>query len=105
MALIRYTTPTVIFSYSDITVSSITKAYLTIKQRNNEIIARDISTATVGSSSLSWTLTQAETALLTVGVPAQICCDWLLDDGTRGRSNIKTEQVENTGKAEVISNE
>ena len=103
--IIRYTTPTVIFSYSDITVSSITKAYLTIKQRNNEIITKDITTATVGSSSLSWTLSQAETALLTAGVPAQICCDWLLNDGTRGRSDIKTEQVENTGKAEVISNE
>lgn len=103
MSLIRATTPTVVISFSDISVANIQHAYLCIKQQDVAVIQRDISTAVVGSSSLSWKLTQAETLLLSAGY-AQIYCDWILLDGTRGRSEIVTEKVESSGMNEVLPN-
>lgn len=103
MAIIRATTPTIIISFSTVDVSQIEVANLYIKQRGTAVITRDISTATVGESTISWTLTQAETLLLSEKSRALIVCDWLLSDGTRGRSYEVNETVENSGKNEVIN--
>lgn len=82
-------------------MGDINVAYLVIKQLNKVVIERDISTAVIGESSISWKLTQSETFLLKKS-NADIFCDWKLNDGTRGRSVAKTESVEDTGKNEVI---
>ena len=110
MAIIRYTTPTLKFEYSDIDVTDITDAFLCLKQLNKTIIERDLTTATVvhetvgqtTANYISWTLTQTETAKLPRGTAVQIYCDWKLDDGTRGRSHLLTMPVEDSGKQEVI---
>lgn len=102
MAIIRGTTPTVIYTFSEITPSEVHKAYLTVKQLNTTIIERDISTAEVGETTLSWVLTQEETLSLSSSYDAVLCCDWKMNDGKRGRSVIKKEKVENSGKNEVI---
>ena len=104
--LIRYTTPTVQFTFSDIDVTEITESYLIIKQGGKVIIERDLTTAdvvhTAQANYLAWTLTQAETASLTKSFTAQIYCDWKLQDGTRGRSATKSATVQESGKLEVI---
>lgn len=101
MTIIKGTTPTISFSYSDIDVSNITVAVLTIKQNNLTKIERTLETATVGEKMVSWTLSQAETLSL-ADMHCVICCDWKLASGVRGRSNVLTANVEESGKNEVI---
>lgn len=101
MAIIRGTTPTIIFTFNEVSVSDITKAYLVIKQSDVTIIKKDISTATVDDD-IRWTLSQSESLSLTRKITAEVYCDWVLRDGTRGRSNVHKETVENSGIDEVI---
>lgn len=100
--IIRGTTPTLIFQYSDITVSDITTAYLTIKQSGNTVIERDLTTATIGEDSISWELTQEETLELNGARQARVVCDWVLSSGIRGRSHTLDAEVGEPGKNEVI---
>ena len=107
MALIRYTTPVIAFNFDDVNVTEITSAYLTVKQLGQVIIERDLTTAEVAHTdsinALAWLLTQTETGKLSKALNVQICCDWLLSNGLRGRSNILSLSVEDSGKNEVIS--
>ena len=102
MAIIRGTTPTVVYTFKTVTPSEVNKAYLTVKQMNATIIERDITTAEVGETTLSWVLAQEETLALSPQHDAVLCCDWKTNDGKRGRSVIRKEKVENSGKNEVI---
>ena len=110
MPIIRYTTPTIRFEFSDINVTDISVAYLTFRQGNQVVIERDLSTAevvhtedgqTVTANYISWTLEQTETKNLSK-MTAIIYCDWKLSDGTRGRSHKLSTPVEDTGKQEII---
>lgn len=101
MAIIRGTTPIIEFAFSDIQIADITAANLYVKQDGRIKIAKDIDSAIV-STSLSWRLTQEETLALAPKQAAQIVCDWKLQDGTRGRSNVLTVDVGEPGKAEVM---
>ena len=105
MAIVRGTTPTIIFTFQTIDVSDIDTAYLVVKQWDTAKITKDITSATVDSDAgtLSWTLTQTESLALETAKRCSIMCDWLTSSGTRGRSVEKTESVENPGKNEVIS--
>ena len=105
MAVIRYTTPTFIFEFQTIQVSDITDAYFVVKQWDNTVIEKDLTSATVDTdaNTLSWTLTQAEAGLLTTGKRYSAMCDWLTSSGTRGRSKVLEGSVENSGVNEVIS--
>ena len=102
--IVRGTTPTIIFRYSDVNVSEITTAFLTIKQSTETVISRDISTSTadVEANTLEWTLTQEETLNLNVGSSTFIVCDWVLGSGTRGRSQVCRCEVEPSGKNTII---
>lgn len=100
--IIRGTTPVLEFTYKDITVSDITKAILTIAQNGSIIIEKDLTTATVRENSLTWTLSQEESLTLNASRNARIVCDWVLSNGTRGRSNVLMVDVGEPGKDEVI---
>ena len=86
------TTPTITYKFKVVDVSEITVAILTIKERGVNIIELNLSDATVGEDSLSWTLTQEET-LQFAGKTATMMLNWKTEDGTRGAS----EQVFVTG--------
>lgn len=101
MPIIRYTTPTLKFTFSEINVADISTAFLILKQNDRTVLERGMDSATIAESSLSWTLTQEETGSL-CKTETTIVCDWKLNDGTRGRSRVKTEKVINSGKNEVI---
>ena len=58
------TTPTITYTFKVVPVDSIVTAVLTIKERGENIIEKDLSDATVGEDTLSWTLTQEETLSL-----------------------------------------
>lgn len=86
------TTPTITYKFKVVDVSEITVAILTIKERGVNIIELNLSDATVGEDSLSWTLTQEETLLIGTRT-ATMMLNWKTEDGTRGAS----EQVFVTG--------
>lgn len=106
MAIIRWTTPTFEFPFDEgIPVSDITSAVLVLKQWGNTIVSKDITSAEIDSVSntVSWKLTQAETGLVVNAKKVEVMCDWLLDDGTRGRSDVVSYNVEDSGVNEVLS--
>ena len=86
------TTPTITYKFKVVDVSEITVAILTIKERGINIIELNLSDATIGEDSLSWTLTQEETLQLGAKT-ATMMLNWKTEDGTRGAS----EQVFVTG--------
>lgn len=79
------TTPTITYKFKVVDVSEITVAILTIKERGVNIIELNLSDATVGEDSLSWTLTQEETLLIGART-ATMMLNWKTEDGTRGAS-------------------
>lgn len=100
--IIRGTTPTLEFKFSDVTVGNITKAILTAKQDSTIMIEKDLEAATIGEKSISWTLAQEDTLKLKSGRAAEIVCDWKTDSGVRGRSNQLKVDIGEPGKNEVI---
>lgn len=84
--IIKGTTPTFKYTFNTVDVSSITTAYLTIRVDNDQThdIEKDLTTATVDQTSISWTLTQTET--LSFKDSISVMLNWKLADGTRGAS-------------------
>ena len=79
------TTPTITYKFKVVDVSEITVAILTIKERGVNIIELNLSDATIGEDTLSWTLTQEETLQLG-SKTATMMLNWKTEDGTRGAS-------------------
>lgn len=100
--LIRGTTPTIKITFKTIDPTTITDAYLVLKQECVEKVKSDISNATVSSDFISWTLDQNETLQLAPFKNVDIFCDWKTDTGLRGRSKFYSCIVEDTGVDEVI---
>lgn len=107
MGLVRWTTPTFIFTFDTVDVSDIAEAKLVLKQFESTKLSKNLSTATVDTENktLSWTLTQAEAGTFTNGTRVSAMCDWVTDSGVRGRSKVWTGMVENAGTDEVITND
>lgn len=99
--IIRGTTPTIQYTFNSVTVANITHAYLTIKQGGVLLAQRDLTTATVGAKTISWTLTQAETLAPHNG-QVSIMINWLLPDGTRGASAKTMVIIDGNHIEEVI---
>lgn len=93
--IIRGTTPTIRYTFKNIDTADIRAAYLVIQQNGNPVITKGIANASIEEGSVTWKLGQQDTLCLKHGVTARICCDWLLNDGTRG--------VGRTVEAPVIS--
>lgn len=98
--IIKGTTPTIQYNFSDVNVENITEAYLSIKQNGAVALEKDLDTAIVGENSLSWTLTQQETLAMQGRVSMML--NWLLTDGTRGASEKTTVLIDTNYKDEVI---
>ena len=104
-AIIRATTPKITFKYKTVDVSDIAKTVLTIKQNGTTVVERDETTMTTDTTekTISWILTQEETLSLMPKRKSEAVCDWVLTDGTRGRSYVAEFGTEEPGKDEVIS--
>lgn len=98
--IIKGTTPTIKYTFMTIAVSDVTAAYLTITDGSNTI-EKDISTADVTSTSIGWTLSQAETLSLTSSM-VTVRLNWKTNDGTRGASERAYVTVESNELDEVI---
>lgn len=100
--IIRGTTPTIEFTFSHISVADIATAILTIKQGGEILVEKDLTSATVGEDSLSWTLTQEECLDLKYG-KSTVMINWLLASSTRGASREYIVEIINNHINEVIS--
>lgn len=102
MKIFKGTTPTFVFTFKTVSPSDIVTAFLVIKQFGKTRVSQDISKATVNEDSMEWTLTQDESLTLSIGKPAEIHCDWVAANGTRGHSEFAMCDVLPGGKDEVI---
>lgn len=100
--MIRGTTPSLRWNFSKIPVSTITAATMTVVQGGNVIATKHLSDATVGDSSLTFTLTQQETLALKVGLKAEIQLKYKTEDGLVGASTIYEESGDKILDDEVI---
>lgn len=108
MEIIRGTTPTLMYTFSDINAGDIVYAYLLMKQPTGAKVEKYLEDATVQADTqtekgyLAFNLSQAETLSFTSGKELLVSLDWKISDGTRGRSNVERFQVTNSGKDEVV---
>lgn len=100
--IVRGTTPTFAITFNTVTVSSINAAYLVFKHGKTAVLTKELADATVGEKSLSWKLTQEECFMIAGKSSVTVVCDWKLNDGTRGRSDVISCTIEPPGKEEVI---
>ena len=99
MTIIKGTTPTIQYKFNVVHVTDISKAYLTITG-GPEPIEKDLDSATIGTNTISWTLTQQET--LSFAGTVQVMLNWLTTGGTRGASKKTMIVVESNLKEVVI---
>lgn len=88
----RGTTPTITFTYKTVPVNTISVAWLTMTQRGEVIVDKDLSTATIGIDTLSWTLTQDETLKINPNAIVEIQCRYKTANGYAGASKIYEEK-------------
>lgn len=98
--IIMGTTPTIKYKFASVQVSDIVAAYLTITDAS-DTIEKDISTADITGTTISWTLTQEETLSFTSGM-VTVRLNWKTNDGTRGASERAYVIVESNELDEVI---
>lgn len=99
--IIRGTTPTIKYTFKKVDTADLTTAYLTVRQGNDIMIERDISTAEIAEGYVSWVLTQEETLSLARGAVI-FMLNWKTADGTRGASEKRRINVVENDKNEVI---
>lgn len=76
-------------NYKTVDVSTIAAAWLTIKQgTSGTTISKNLASAIVGATSLSWTLTQEETLQIKDKGNVEVQCRYRLQDGTTGGSPV-----------------
>ena len=102
MTIIRGTTPTIKYLFNIVDVSDMTDAILTVSQDGTVLIEKNISDASVEENALLFTLSQEDTLKLDEDIPGKIMLNWLLDDGTRGASNITVISIRENDVSEVI---
>ena len=100
--IVQYSTPTIIINFPTVDTSTISEAYLVFKCAGATVLEKDLTSATVETKKISWTLAQTETKTFALNTTLKVYCDWKLQNGTRGRSKEADFWVVETGKAEVI---
>lgn len=78
------TTPTILINLNTVSPENFVIADLTIKKGRDIVLTRNIDTASIEDSQISWKLTQKETLKLTTIASYKIMCNWVTADGTRG---------------------
>lgn len=102
MTIIKGTTPTIEYTFSEVDPAEMTAAVFSVKQIGQTVIEKDLTTATISEGKMSWTLTQTESLSLAAGVLTEIYLDYVLQDGTRGAGVTTPANVQPAGKNEVI---
>ena len=102
ISIITGTTPSFYFIPQGVQVSSITQAFLIIKQCGKTVIEKSLESADISDGVMLWTLSQEETFKLKPFIKAMINCVWKLEDGFRGESVPRICSVYRSSKPEII---
>ena len=104
VSIVIGTTPTIRYKFSIVDPADLSEAILTIKDsRKTEKLRKTLDTATVGTDSIEWTLTQEETLSLGTGSALSMMLNWLTADGTRGASAEESVTMANNHIREVMT--
>lgn len=79
------TTPTITYNFKIVSPSDFSIAILTIKCNGQLILEKNLTDASVGEDTLSWTLTQEETLALGTRF-CKMMLNWVTHSGKRGAS-------------------
>lgn len=101
-AIVIGTTPTIIYKFSIVDPQDFIAAELTIKNKNSILLKKELTDATIGEDSISWTLTQEDTLGLGTGSMTMML-NWLTADGTRGVSKETIVNATNNHIPEVMT--
>lgn len=101
MIIIRGTTPTIQYTFSQIAPAEIAVAYMVIKQDGRVVVEKSLADATVNENGLLFELSQEDTLAL-ARRDGQILLDWKTANGTRGRGKVYEFSVGEPAKNEVI---
>lgn len=101
MTIIRGTTPTIQFTFSQISTADLAVAYMVIKQGGAVVLEKSLADATVTEAGLFFALSQEDTLAL-AKKDGQIVLDWKTTNGMRGRAKIYEFTTGDPGKNEVI---
>lgn len=97
------TTPSIHYNFNVVDPEDFTAAYLTIKDaEGTEVLRKALADAEVGSTSIEWKLTQAETLSLEVGEKYSMMINYVTNDGTRGASATELLICDDNHIREVI---
>lgn len=97
------TTPTIKYKFKIVNPTDLSEAIMTIKDgKKREMLRKTLVTASVGTDSIEWTLTQEETLSLKNGSSLTMMLNWLTADGTRGASTEEPISMINNHIREVI---
>ena len=89
------TTPKIRWKFSNVNVSDIVIATMTVKKYDVVIITKTIDSATISDNEIIYTLSQSETLKIGIGTH-EIMLNWVTTDGVRGTGNLlKIEGVRN----------
>lgn len=100
--IVRGTTPTIRFNFTNIDSSDIYVAYMTIAQNNSVVLEKDISQATLGDGFIEFSLTQEDTLLLDEKIIASVQLRCKSNLGDAYASKIYTFQPYDVLKESVI---
>lgn len=73
----RYTTPSITYKPSMVEISNVDEIYLVIRQREAEVIRKDLDDAIVDENGFTWFLSQEDTSALSSKFTASIQIDYL----------------------------
>lgn len=101
MDIIRGTTPTISYYFTQVAITDITTAILTISNGKDVVLQKTLADSTHDTKHLHWKLSQEET--LAFDFPTvSIMLNWKTADGTRGASAETTYRVRDNRILEVI---
>lgn len=101
-AIARWTTPSLTYKPSAVSMNTISEVYLVIKQNGQVIIEKTLQDAIVSENGYRWDLSQADSSKLLCKHPATIQVDYKCLDGKRYTTKLKSCEICNSAKNEVI---
>lgn len=96
----RGTTPSIIYTFKTVDVSTITKAALTFEQRGKILLEKSLADASLKAKALSWTLTQEDS--LSIKGEVEVMLNWVTSDGLRGASKVMDINFKRNHKETVL---
>ena len=81
--IVSGTTPPIEYKFKKVVPTDIVSAFLTIKMSGTIVLKKDLTSATVTDTTISWMLSQEESLALGIG-DAEMMLNWLDTNGVHG---------------------